>query len=376
MKKQGVRILFGVTFFGILSGLTASAQPTVSSDKTELVLESSKTSSSPIPFPDFKKAVKIAYEYRASLLQHSTGKAQITLKVEYDPEHSAAFPERASEPFVLDPDKREPISRQSHFLVAWYKNEGKRRNDIAFQLVPEQQERALFKKKNIRSAMDLEKSIYYDLDQNSAYLDRSPHHAVNPLNLYNDFEIRYLYTFGNQEIPKLLDDFEKSEMTPVFSEEIVRDVKCIKISFSRIDGKGATRATSLWFAPEQAYALVKGDYQRGYVVNDDEFERIDGRYIESTYVESKDVPGVWVLHTQDYEDASVPGKIEKLHVVISEQKIGVSVSDKIFTFEGMDVPRGIPLYDRRLRGEFSKKIYSETMKVRLDEIGLGQQKTE
>ena len=363
MEKQGGYILFGVTVFVVLFSLAVYAQQVTPAVKADQKADSPKTSSSGIlSYPTLKKAIKSAYEYRASLLQHSLGKAQITLQVEYDSEHADAMPERASGPLVLDSRKREPLIRQSRYLVEWYKNEGKKRNDIAFQPVPDQQEREVYEKKNIRSAMDSAKSIYYDLDKNTAYIDGPPRRAGNPLGLYNDFDILYFYTFGKWDLPGMLDRYEKAGITPIISEDTVGEVKCLKLTFSGIDTEGKTWETLFWLAKDQAYALVKDDSQKKI-------------HIESTYVESKEFPGVWVLHTQHYEDASFPGHTEKLHVAFSEQKIGVPLSEKVFTFEGMEVPFGIPLYDRRVRGKSSKRIDGENMKVGLDEIVFGQQTT-
>ena len=127
-------------------------------------------------------------------------------------------------------------------------------------------------------------------------------------------------------------------MSLTLSKDILNGVSCLRIN---IDHPSAEVSTRLWVAPEQGLTLQKMQVvERG---KDEEqiLESYEASYKQQT------PGGPWLVSSALF--VSQQGPIhETVRATVNETAVNVDVPDEIFTFEGLGVPKGVPLYDKQL----------------------------
>jgi hypothetical protein len=315
-------------------------------------------------YDDLRAAIRAAHEHRDQLLQTSRGQVHMNLQIETDPDSEAELKRRVQNELGFDPKKLTPGSGQSSWLVKWQKSGEKRRFDVLSD-PPGNKTQDLLLPRNYRAATNREVCIFYDLAEDVAYLNRPPRNAVNPKNLYGNFDVLRLYRFANRSIPELLDDWAKKGSIPEVAMEEVDGASCVRLTLTLIDGDDR-RVTDLWLDPQKAFSLVRGQYERFDKSNT---SRLVHEF-SASYTESKNNPGVWLLSNLHLMDHGFQDSKETLEATFGEIEVGVPISDVVFSFEGMGVPAGTALLDRRLPGQPLKYIYENASRVALDDIHL------
>ncbi len=295
--------------------------------------------------PDYSEVVAVveaAYEARSELLRNSTGTADLVIK-KWDGIPGAA------ETIMRDVSPRLGVSPtnirltgEGNVTTSYYQKGTRRRYDVyvPYSADYDGTQKPLITPRDMRIAVDPEKGIYYDVKKKRAYINLPPISAINPANLINNFRIGKLYEFNYTSVPSLLKKFEDKGVQPNISAERIGQVSCVKLEFTIEE----TARFILWFAPEQSYSLIKGQL---YLTKHNE-EQLAESY-DATY-QCPDVPGIWVLETVTILNKQ--GRIhEQLSAKFRDTRIGVELPDKVFTFEGLGVPKGTKLYDKRFSPE-------------------------
>ncbi len=223
-----------------------------------------------------------------------------------------------------------------------------------------------FPKQSTRIVYDEEQCIYYDVLDERGYINRPPDDAFGLTYISKRFDVRKLYAFVAREIPTLFENYKaKGKVPDELSEVEIDGVKCWRFLYRYTKTEeGAVvheGAVTLYFAPSLAYSLVKGDYETRRLMNG-KMIRSDKDTFEATYKEDPDHPGIWTMRSSRTTfEGMMQGKIrqERLGVEFHEIRLGTDIDDVEFTFDGMDVPLGTLVYDKRMEGQPVQLLFTE-----------------
>ncbi|MBN2590409.1 MAG: hypothetical protein JXA96_11150 [Sedimentisphaerales bacterium] len=296
-------------------------------------------------YTDIKGAIETAYLTRSDFLLNAKGIANITLsREETSPGKAKTIEEDISNKLGFSQDSFK-TSGNGIWSVEWYQKGSKRRYDIE---VPSSEESSIERpfllpqKKNF--AIDPEKSIYYDILGENAYINKSPREMANPLSLLNNFDISKLYKFSDCSLPELfyrLDNIDKTEWQYQITEDKIEATHCIKIE---IVVKKMARY-NFWIVPELSYSLIKGQL----FLTIQGVEKLAESY-EAKYEKSKSEE-IWLLSDLKVEYNQDRSFNEKMEVQLTNTEIGIEIPDETFTFEGLGVPLGTKVLDKSLGGQ-------------------------
>lgn len=223
-----------------------------------------------------------------------------------------------------------------------------------------------FPNKNTRVVYDEEQCIYYDVLDERAYVNRPPIDAVGLTYISKRFDVRKLYAFAYEDIPTRFEHYiAKGKLPDEVGEVEIDGVQCWRFLYRHTKTKEGEvvheGVVTLYFAPSLGYSLVKGDGESR--------RRIEGKMVRfaketfaATYEEDLENPGTWCIRRVDTTvEAELQGKIrqERLGVEFHEIRLGTDIDDVEFTFEGMDVPLGTLVYDKRMGGEPVQLWYTD-----------------
>lgn len=296
-----------------------------------------------LDYSDLKAAIKAAYQARSDLLQNSTGTANIIIETK-----------------KLTGEANNTPAKKGKWTVTWYKKAVKNRYNI--YVPPPQKEddnhKPLLEPQNIRTVQDAEKRIYYDVLNRAAYIDRRLPLAGNPFGLVRHFDISRLYRFSRRyDLSDLLTAWEKEGVQRQIKEDRVGQTHCIKLEFNweklYPSGYKRKKRLKLWVAPEMSYSLIKAQF---FSTSGGELFLVES--YEATYRKSK-VEGIWLLKEVTIVDNQCglrQDRRERLTAKFCNTKVGVEITDETFTFEGLGVPKGTKVYDKRF-GETVESYY-------------------
>ncbi|MBN2129938.1 MAG: hypothetical protein JW741_10595 [Sedimentisphaerales bacterium] len=318
-------------------------------------------------YSDLKADIETACESRSALLQHSTGRARLSMEQTKTPWQGA---ERLSKRFLeglgVDPTGLTPLSATGQWSVTWYRKGPKNRYDVsAGPVVDGGDSLSLFLPTNMRVASDPAQApctVHYDVPANRVYLRPGSVPLHDSFGLFRCFDISRLYKFDGRTVPELLAGFDKAKVVPELSADRIEGMRCIKMEFNipRTPDPGARRRrrTELWVAPEMSFSLVRARFRDNGPTALKDVTLIES--YDAVYEESKRFDGVWLLkhlRTVDHR-YSTPGGIhnvdhdasKRLEVTIESTELDVAIPDATFTLEGLGVSPDTRIYDASLAG--------------------------
>lgn len=337
-------------------------------------------------YTDIKTAIGDSWKVRSELLNHSSGIAKLSIQksVESWQEREVKSIRKKLTGQGADPDKINFFSGKGEWTTTWFKKGLKNRYDV---VVPpskkkEPGRKPLILERDKRIVATPERGWNYNLLSKKAVINFPASKATNPYSLLGNFDIEKLYQIRGHDILDELDFWDKKKGDRKITRDKIGQVNCIKIEYNSekvVKGrKGLTRKKRIvfWFSPEMSYSLVKSHCFCNNITSPDELTLICD--YEASYEESETFKGVWLLKDIAIIDKDGP-VCEKLTANLTETKIGIDISDETFTFEGLGVPPGTPVYDRSAGGKALKYYYRSYPVGEIDDLAatiLSQEEVE
>lgn len=189
----------------------------------------------------------------------------------------------------------------------------------------------------------------YNLLSKEAVINYPPGSASNPYSMISYFDIERLYWISDNDILRELRFWEREIGSPTITKDRIGEIDCIRMEYclNRIakgDNERIEKANvTFWFAPDLSYSLIRKQAFRNNIESADKLTLL--YEYEAAYEESEHYKGIWLLKDLRIVDKDGPFS-EQLTVTLKETKIGVHIPDETFTFKGLGVPPGTPVYDR------------------------------
>ncbi len=286
-----------------------------------------------------------SYKERAELLLHSHGNAVM----EWKTTAGARVARDGSAPPPFKP-------KVGVWTTQWWSSGEKYRYDVeSGQPVPGMEESWAFRAPyNIRLAADKESSLYYFPINNKAYCGDAIKRMGNPWGLHRSFQIEYCYDAGLSPLGYL--DL-LSEMVANYkgdnvkiTEETIHDLPCQKVTYTKRWPNEGRRLDEIvmWLNPATGYSLVKmtrSTNALSIAFKEPELKMELSQSYEAAYEQKQ---GVFLLKWVKMAMFDPIQGGEDLTITFDETEIGVDVPDATFTFDGLGVPQGAKVTDRRL----------------------------
>ncbi len=337
--------------------------PTFSEDK-------SSASSQPISFEEVIDKSEADYLRRVELLKHSTGTARMKVKRLGGEKLAASV---ANQYRAIGKEPSELCTTAGNTMeVHWHTKGENLRYDIQIGKLDEM---PLWEQETIkRIATNGKIKISHDLLNGKAYVKGDLNSTLNSS----------LGTLGN--IAPDLDCFEvdqndkNSARLPFDGMRTMREkgvnvsletvsidgVDCVHALclFPETNGDTEKKITEIWFAIPCNYAIKRVIGTRTFYINGLAGHELRETY-DATYERSKEYPDLWILKSlhQYAHEMEQTKDFENVH-------LGVDVPDITFNFEGIGVPQGTPIFDRRTSGKSAVYHYVPGVHVGLDRIDL------
>ncbi|MFA6240792.1 MAG: hypothetical protein WC655_07680 [Candidatus Hydrogenedentales bacterium] len=314
---------------------------------------------------DIVAAMEPQYAKRAELLKRSTGSCRMDLYFEEGEVDADEMKARLENALGAD-SANDSLQWQNVAEIAWKQRDGDLRFDVVIQKQTGDQPLRTFPPQNKRSAVSADQSIHYNVLENSAYIDKPPANAANPTSVKNRFEVGALYTFREPALPSLLRDTAEKGILPIITEVTVRGIPCIRLEYTRekrAPNKGdevLAKTTAYYIlAPAQGYSLLEGMASVKSFSEGISQREILTRYYNAEYHECATQPGVWLL-TRVLGYMRIPwqeGAADAIKVIFNETEVAVDVPEVEFSFQGLGLPEGTLVDDKRETGKTIRMEY-------------------
>lgn len=304
------------------------------------------------------------YQQREALLRRSRGECSIFLE-RLPPDESLET--RLRQEMELNEGGTLVMTGENTATIQWMQRDDRVRFDKLIPVnkgMPSQ----MFGAKNIRVSYDENISRYHDLSTGIAYLNNPPTEVYDVTGIQSRFNIAKLYEFGGRSLPVALAAISAKGMTPQLSESEVSGIACIRIKYMLEKTKEnilqSKRVTTYDLAPSMGYSLLRARFLYTEFW-DGSVSRTWERLYSATYSESPTHPGVWLIDTMESrQDMDIRDRIQ---ATVQYIELGVDVEEREFTFEGLGVPDGTIVADKRLPGASMKFLYEDGELVPLAE---------
>lgn len=312
---------------------------------------------SPLDYMELKRNIQFSHAVRDELICFSKGTARLTLHNEkregFDEHHKrvvAQFKDKNIVPFIGG----------AKWEITWYDKDEKRRQDV---LLKEEDigGETFALPKDRRIAYNAERSIYYSAIHKEAYVNRPPRPLAATTSVYSNFDIRYLHSRAFPGIAGTVYEYmcekEKAGLLPEITrvEDDSRDLIQLVYRTQVSSGEKVHNMERIFrLSPEQSYSVV--DYQ---VFSNSRTDFRELKLIASfkaAYKELQDHQDVWVLknvhicNSEGLKDVYLTCEIE-------DREIDFNMPDSAFTFDGLGVPVGTPVYDKSFGGQPVRYYY-------------------
>lgn len=312
-----------------------------------------------------------AFNRRAELLQHSTGRAHLKV-VRSGGEKLLEKLGRQMKETEFDSERVE-TSGGNTMDVRWYMKADHLRYDLDIGRADAYKPwRTLGV---LRIAANKEVGIYYSPQDKRAYVNQPPS-MTSDLSAYLDyFDPRRMYCEGYDLDPykglrQLLHERDRM-VTSLVSEEHDGTPSIHVTIENRLEraraGSYSDLKKDMWFALEQELALLQ-DITRITEYNRDKIWEVLEFDFHAQYQECQEFEDVWLLKSLHRREVTYC--TQELWVDFSDVHLGVDVPDVTFNYDGLGVPQGVQIFDRRAAGPSKIYYYVPGVYVGLDRIDL------
>lgn len=315
---------------------------------------------------EFLQKADAAFNRRADLLRHSTGTALLKVTLSGGEELMARLAGQYRN-LGLEPPKKETAGnpRGNTMKVHWYTKGESLRYDTDIRVI--EGVRPWTPEALLRIATNGKVGIYYAPVDRKAYVNQPPFRAGDFVTYLQYFDPLFPYTGYSGSIFAGLRIRAKEEHLSLEYADL-NGLRCIHVTAPpKVLGakKQVLIESDLWFGVDQDYALIKQECNSRFLEDNtlSSFHSYDAKYERSA-----EFPEVWILkslcqHMTEYDVQDITIDFEDVH-------LGVDVPDITFNYDGLGVPTGTSIYDRRSDKETPVYHYVPGVYVGLDRIDL------
>ena len=327
----------------------------------------------PRTFDELMQRSEAGYKRRDELLRKSTGRARVKVLRTGTDKLPAEF-ERLMRSAPYDANNLAG-TKGNAMEVRWYASNEYYRYDTDITSLDGVTPWGAMGVLHIATSKDV--GIYYNPGDKRAYINQPPIHSIGLVNYFEFFDIHQLYRVDYRQSfwEGIRDAMSKlGRQIVAFVPQERNGVDCIYVGLSPAtlsggDGKRRHEVnTEYWFANLPDLPVLSMTSLIAHFDGDKQTGRNAWEY-SATYTQSSEYPDVSILRTlhQRQEDNI---SFQELTCEFEDVHVGVDVPDMTFNYEGMGVPPGTEICDRRAAGPTKFYHYLPGVYVGLDRIDL------
>lgn len=216
-------------------------------------------------------------------------------------------------------------------------------------------------------------SIYYNAYDSRAYINSAPIHFFDYNGLMLAFDLSRLYNVvPHKSNHDLLMGHDSSRM--VACEDVHNGIPCIRIEYTRPRRVLSAdiyedHIAKYWISPEQGFSIIEYIGRVTTFTGDVSTSEVTSEY-SAEYEQAPSASDVWLLKKMHRRDNIVAE--QEMWAEFSNQDVNYDASPEMFNFQGMGVPRGTPIFDKRKNGSTEVIEYVDGMHVGLDMININK----
>ena len=214
-------------------------------------------------------------------------------------------------------------------------------------------------------------SIYYNAYDSRAYINSVPVHIFDYNGLMLAFDLSRLYNVVPQKSNHdLLMGHDISRM--VACEDVHNGIPCIRIEYTRprrvlSEDKHKDCIMKYWISPKHGFSIIEYIGRATTFAGDVPTSEVTSEY-SAEYEQAPSASDIWLLKRLHRRDNIVAE--QEMWAEFSNQDVNHDASPEMFNFQGMGVPWGVPIFDKRKNGPTEVTEYIDGMYVGLDMINI------
>lgn len=317
-------------------------------------------------FDQIIEKIEVSYKYRADLLRKSTGNArlQVTRVISQEMGRKLSLQMEAQ-----NIEFRSFAPKCGNIMnVKWYSQGDYYRYDEEIQKNGDLQVCKPLLDTNIASNNNY--SIYYNTIERKGYINNAFDSYPTLTGYIHLFDIQRCYGGSDTPLYIALKTYNQDDV--LIQRENLNGLPHIHIIYKirtndNDEGDFRIFQIDVWLSELQNYAESRIATHTEFYSNGSIFDVIDSDY-RAEYEQSNEYPNVFILKKlYQYKTQQF---VEELWIEFSDVRLGIDLPVETFNFDGLGVPVGMPIFDKRNPGPSTLYYYLPGVYVGLDRLDL------